>query len=78
MVKSLEWRLFNLLRDKIVILLGTQAVLNVLSGRRWHIVPDEMKQYLRGRYGAAPGPISPEVLQRVLGDEQPISGRPAD
>jgi len=59
-------------------IVGTQAVLNVLSGRRWHIVPDEMKQYLRGRYGAAPGPISPEVLHRVLGDEQPISGRPAD
>ena len=59
-------------------IVGTQAVLNVLSGRRWHIVPDEMKQYLRGKYGAAPGSISPEVLARVLEGEQPIGVRPAD
>jgi len=59
-------------------IVGTQAVLNVLSGKRWHIVPDEMKAYLRGRYGAAPGPVSSEVVERVLGDEQPIDCRPAD
>jgi oxaloacetate decarboxylase alpha subunit len=59
-------------------IVGTQAVLNVLSGRRWHIVPDEMKAYLRGKYGAAPGPVSSEVIQRVLGDEEPIHVRPAD
>ncbi|MEE4275874.1 MAG: acetyl-CoA carboxylase biotin carboxyl carrier protein [Thermoleophilia bacterium] len=59
-------------------IVGTQAVLNVLSGRRWHIVPDEMKQYLRGRYGAAPGPVSQEVIERVLEGEEPISCRPAD
>ena len=59
-------------------IVGTQAVLNVLSGRRWHIVPDEMKAYLRGKYGAAPGPVSKEVVSRVLGDEEPIHVRPAD
>jgi len=59
-------------------IVGTQAVLNVLSGRRWHIVPDEMKAYLRGKYGAAPGAVSREVIQRVLGDEEPIHVRPAD
>jgi len=59
-------------------IVGTQAVLNVLSGKRWHIVPDEMKAYLRGRYGAAPGPVSPEIVERVLGDERPISVRPAE
>ncbi|HSL94401.1 MAG TPA: acetyl-CoA carboxylase biotin carboxyl carrier protein [Thermoleophilia bacterium] len=59
-------------------IVGTQAVLNVLSGRRWHIVPDEMKQYLRGRYGAAPGPVSQEVIGRVLEGEEPITCRPAD
>ncbi len=59
-------------------IVGTQAVLNVLSGRRWHIVPDEMKQYLRGKYGAAPGPVSQEVLSRVLEGEEPIGVRPAD
>ena len=59
-------------------IVGTQAVLNVLIGKRWQVVPDEMKAYLRGRYGKAPGPINPDILRRVLGDEQPISGRPAD
>ena len=59
-------------------IVGTQAVLNVLSGRRWHIVPDEMKEYLRGKYGAAPGPVSQEVLARVLEGEEPIGVRPAD
>ena len=59
-------------------IVGTQAVLNVLSGKRWHIVPDEMKAYLRGRYGQAPGPVSAEILERVLGEEKPISGRPAE
>ncbi len=59
-------------------IVGTQAVLNVLSGRRWHIVPDEMKQYLRGRYGAAPGAVSQEVVDRVLVGEKPIDCRPAD
>lgn len=59
-------------------IVGTQAVLNVLSGRRWHIVPDEMKSYLRGQYGAAPGAVSQEVVGRVLGDEKPITVRPAD
>jgi oxaloacetate decarboxylase alpha subunit len=57
-------------------IVGTQAVLNVLAGKRWHIVPDEMKAYLRGRYGRAPGPVSPEIVERVLGDEQPIHVRP--
>jgi len=59
-------------------IVGTQAVLNVLSGKRWQIVPDEMKQYLRGKYGRAPGPVAAEVMERVLGDEQPITVRPAE
>lgn len=59
-------------------IVGTQAVLNILSGKRWQVVPDEMKSYLRGRYGKAPGPISPEVMHKVLGDEEPMTGRPAD
>jgi oxaloacetate decarboxylase alpha subunit len=59
-------------------IVGTQAVLNILSGKRWQVVPDEMKSYLRGKYGKAPGPISKDVIERVLGDEKPIEGRPAD
>ncbi len=48
---------------------AAQAVLNVLYGRRWHIVPDEMRAYLRGAYGSAPRPVAPEVLQAVFGSE---------
>jgi oxaloacetate decarboxylase alpha subunit len=59
-------------------IVGTQAVLNILSGKRWHIVPDEMKAYLRGRYGAPPGPMSQDIVEKVLGDEQPITVRPAE
>lgn len=59
-------------------IVGTQAVLNVLSGKRWQVVPDEMKSYLRGKYGHAPGPVAEEVMSRVLGDEKPITCRPAE
>ncbi len=59
-------------------IVGTQAVLNVLSGKRWQVVPDEMKSYLRGKYGHAPGPISAEVMAKVLGGEKPITQRPAE
>ena len=52
-------------------IVGTQAVLNVLSGRRWHIVPDEMKAYLRGKYGAAPGPVSREVVSACSATRSP-------
>ncbi len=37
-----------------------------------------MKSYFRGKYGRPPAPINPDLLKRVLGDEQPIEGRPAD
>jgi oxaloacetate decarboxylase (Na+ extruding) subunit alpha len=56
-------------------IVGTQAVLNVLTGKRWSVVPNEMKDYIRGYYGKAPGPMSAEIVSRVLGDEQQL---PAD
>ncbi len=59
-------------------IVGTQAVLNILIGKRWQVVPDEMKAYLRGRYGKPPGPMSADIMRRVLGDENPITVRPAD
>lgn len=59
-------------------IVGTQAVINVLTGKRWQVVPDEMKAYFRGKYGKPPGPVNPELLKKVLGDEQPITVRPAD
>lgn len=59
-------------------IVGTQAVLNVLTGRRWSVVPREMKDYLKGLYGKPPGPFDPEIQEKVLGGEEPISVRPAD
>jgi len=50
-------------------IVGTQAVLNVLSGKRWGVIPSEMKDYIAGYYGKAPGPIAPDVIQKVLGNE---------
>ncbi len=50
-------------QDQIV---GTQAVLNVLTGSRWSIVSKEMKDYLCGYYGKAPGPIDPDVFKKVV------------
>ncbi|MCL1879959.1 MAG: acetyl-CoA carboxylase biotin carboxyl carrier protein [Actinomycetia bacterium] len=49
-------------------IVGTQAVLNVLSGKRWSIIPSEMKDYLAGYYGKAPGPLDKDIVAKVLGD----------
>lgn len=59
-------------------IVGTQAVLNVLTGKRWAIIPDEMKQYIKGLYGRAPGPINKEIQKKILGDDEPLTCRPAD
>lgn len=59
-------------------IVGTQAVINVLTGKRWAVVPGEMKNYLRGLYGRAPGPINPEIEARILKDVAKIETRPAD
>lgn len=52
-------------------IVGTQAVFNVLTGKRWSVVSKEMKDYICGYYGKAPGPMSPEVVNRVV-DESDI------
>lgn len=49
-------------------IVGTQAVFNVLTGKRWSVVSKEMKDYICGYYGKAPGPMSPEVVNRVVGE----------
>jgi oxaloacetate decarboxylase alpha subunit len=53
-------------------IVGTQAVINVLTGKRWNIVPSEMRDYIRGYYGKAPGPMNAEIVAKVLGDIEPI------
>lgn len=59
-------------------IVGTQAVLNVLTGRRYASVTKETKNLARGFYGETPQPIADDVLKTVLGDEKPITHRPAD
>ena len=59
-------------------IVGTQAVLNVLLGERYKVVPKEVKDYVKGLYGRTPAPIGKEILTKILGDEKPITCRPAD
>ena len=59
-------------------IVGTQAVLNVLSGERYKTITNEVKLYLQGRYGKAPGKISPQVQHMAIGNEDVIDCRPAD
>jgi oxaloacetate decarboxylase alpha subunit len=59
-------------------IVGTQATLNVILGERYKVIPEEVKNYVKGMYGRPPAPIDPEVKQLVLGDEEPINCRPAD
>ncbi len=59
-------------------LVGTQAVLNVLLGERYKIIPREIENYVRGYYGRTPAPISEELKRRALKGEEPITCRPAD
>ena len=53
-------------------IVGTQAVFNVLTGRRWGVVSREMKDYLCGYYGKAPGRIDKEILKKVVGTAEVI------
>ena len=59
-------------------IVGTQAVLNVLMGERYKMVPKETKDIVRGMYGQTPVPISEEIRRKIIGDEEPITCRPAD
>ena len=59
-------------------IVGTQAVLNVLMGERYKMVPKESKALVKGEYGKTPAPIPEEITQKILGDEKPITCRPAD
>jgi len=54
-------------------IVGTQAVMNVLTGKRWNIVPQEMRDYIRGYYGKAPGPMDKGIVAKVLGDLEPLA-----
>lgn len=57
---------------------GVQAVMNVLAGERYKMVSNEVRAYLRGEYGRAPGKVNPDVIKKVLGDVKPSTARFAD
>jgi oxaloacetate decarboxylase alpha subunit len=59
-------------------LVGTQATLNVVLGERYKIIPEQVRQYVRGYYGRPPAPIDPQVKRLAISDEEPIDCRPAD
>ncbi len=59
-------------------IVGTQAVMNVLSGERYKMVPKESKGMLKGEYGALPGEVNEEVRKKCIGDDKVITCRPAD
>lgn len=59
-------------------MVGVQATANVLAGERYKNISKEVKAYIRGEYGRAPGEIDKDLQKKVLGDEQPITCRFAD
>src|SRR4051794_2772579 len=61
-------------------LVGTQAVLNVVSGARWSVVPDEVVAYAAGHYGATPAPVDQDVLDRIMSSPRAalVAGSPPE
>ena len=59
-------------------IVGTQAVLNILSGERYKMITKESKGLLKGEYGQLPGEVNEEIRKKAIGDEKPITVRPAD
>jgi len=59
-------------------IVGTQAVLNVISGERYKVVPKEVKDYAKGLYGKPPAPIPQKIRKKIIGTEKVITQRPAD
>jgi oxaloacetate decarboxylase alpha subunit len=59
-------------------MVGVQAATNVLMGERYKNVSKEVKAYFKGEYGKAPGELNKDLVEKVLGDEKPITTRFAD
>lgn len=59
-------------------IVGTQAFFNVLAGERYKTITNEVKLYLQGRYGKAPGAICEQLRKQAIGQEEVIDVRPAD
>ncbi len=59
-------------------IVGTQAVFNVLMGERYKTCTKEFKDIVLGKYGKTPAPIDPAFAKKIIGDQKPITHRPAD
>lgn len=59
-------------------MVGTQAVFNILAGERYKMVPKEIKEYVKGLYGRSPAPINETIKEKIIGNEEVITVRPAD
>lgn len=59
-------------------IVGTQAVLNVIGGERYKMITKESKALLRGEYGQTVKPVNKEVQKKAIGNDKPITCRPAD
>lgn len=59
-------------------IVGIQSVMNVLGGERYKTVSNEVKEYMKGMYGKPPAPVNAEIADRIIGDEEVITCRPAD
>ncbi|WP_438467050.1 oxaloacetate decarboxylase subunit alpha [Streptococcus pluranimalium] len=59
-------------------MVGTQSLMNVISGERYKVIPNEIKDYVRGLYGQSPAPLAEGIKELIIGDEEVITIRPAD
>ena len=59
-------------------IVGTQAVFNIITGERYKMCANEFKDLVAGKYGTTPMPIDPEFRKKIIGDQEPITCRPAD
>lgn len=59
-------------------IVGIQAVMNVLGGERYKTVSNEVKEYMKGNYGKPPAEVNKEIADKIIGDEEVITCRPAD
>ena len=59
-------------------IVGTQAVMNIVTGERYKMVPNEVKMLVKGMYGKTTVPIKAEIVKLIIGDEEQVTCRPAD
>lgn len=59
-------------------MVGTQASFNVLVNERYKVIPNEIKDYVHGKYGESPGPVDSDIQHKIIGDDPVMTERPAD